>query len=50
MPFERWLAAALLGERCRDKAAVDYARELKQMVTTTTGVLLPAEYQGPGGT
>ena len=45
IPFERWLAATLLGERCQDKAALAFAREKKQMVTTTTGVLIPTEYQ-----
>lgn len=42
--FERWLPAALLGENCRDKEAVEYTRELKQLVTTTTGILIPQEY------
>jgi HK97 family phage major capsid protein len=45
IPFERWLPAALLGENCRDKAAVEYAREYKQLVTTTTGMLIPEAYQ-----
>ena len=43
--LERWLAATVAGERCGDSEAVKYARELKQMVTTSTGVLIPAEYQ-----
>ncbi len=43
--LERWLAATVAGERCGDKAAVEFAREKKQMVTTSTGVLIPAEYQ-----
>jgi HK97 family phage major capsid protein len=43
--LERWLAATVAGERCGDSEAVQYAREMKQMVTTSTGVLIPAEYQ-----
>lgn len=43
--LERWLAATVAGERCGDKEAVAFAREQKQMVTTSTGVLIPAEYQ-----
>lgn len=43
--LERWLAATVAGERCGDKEAVQFAREMKQMVTTSTGVLIPAEYQ-----
>jgi HK97 family phage major capsid protein len=42
--YERWLHAAMAGERCGDKEALEYAREQKQMVTTTTGVLIPQEY------
>jgi len=43
--LERWLAATIAGERCQDKAALDFARDKKQMTTATTGVLIPAEYQ-----
>jgi HK97 family phage major capsid protein len=43
--LERWLAATVAGERCGDKAAVEFCREQKQLVTTTSGVLIPAEYQ-----
>lgn len=43
--LERWLAATVAGESCGDAEAVRYAREMKQMVTTSTGVLIPAEYQ-----
>lgn len=43
--LERWLAATVAGERCGDRAALEFARERKQMLTTTTGVLIPAEYQ-----
>lgn len=43
--LERWLAATMAGERCEDKAALEFAREMKQMVTTSTGVLIPSEYQ-----
>lgn len=43
--LERWLAATVAGEKCGDREAVQYAREQKQLVTTTSGVLIPAEYQ-----
>lgn len=43
--LERWLGATVAGERCGDKAALEFAREKKQMVTTSTGVLIPVEYQ-----
>jgi HK97 family phage major capsid protein len=43
--LERWLGATIAGERCGDKEAVQFAREQKQLVTTTTGVLIPVEYQ-----
>lgn len=42
--LDRWLAATVAGERCGDAEAVRYARERKQLVTTTTGVLVPGEY------
>lgn len=45
IPLERWLPAALLGEKCRDKKAVEYALSKKQMVTSTSGVLIPEEFQ-----
>lgn len=40
----RWLAATVAGEKCGDREAVEWARERKQMLTTSTGVLVPAEY------
>lgn len=43
--LDRWLAATLLGDRCEDKAAVDYARDAKSMATSSTGILLPVGYQ-----
>ena len=43
--LERWLAATVAGERCGDREALEFCRERKQMVTTSTGVLIPAEYQ-----
>jgi HK97 family phage major capsid protein len=43
--LERWLAATMLGDRCHDKAAVDYAHEMKSMTTGSTGVMLPVAYQ-----
>jgi len=45
IPLERWLAAAVLGEDCKDVEAKEYARELKALTTATTGVLIPTEYQ-----
>lgn len=43
--FERWLGATVSGERSGDKEAVQYAREKKQLLTTTSGILIPIEYQ-----
>ena len=43
--FDRWLSAALIGDRCGDKDALDFARERKDVATTSTGVLIPQEYQ-----
>jgi len=43
--FDRWLGAAMAGERCGDKEAVEFATERKQLTTTTSGMLIPAEYQ-----
>jgi HK97 family phage major capsid protein len=44
--LDRWLAAAIAGEKCQDREALRYARELsqKQMVTTSTGILIPQQY------
>jgi HK97 family phage major capsid protein len=43
--LERWMAAAVLGEKCDDREAREYAREMKQMTTATSGILIPVEYQ-----
>ena len=43
--LDRWLVAALIGERCQDKTALEFAREQKQLVTTTSGILLPEAFQ-----
>ena len=43
--LDRWLAAALLGDRCQDKAAVEYAHDAKSVSSGTSGVLLPVGYQ-----
>jgi len=43
--FDRVLAAMMVGERCEDKTALQYLREKKQLVTTTTGMNIPEEYQ-----
>ena len=42
--FERWLAAAMVGDTCGNKAACDFAKERKDVATTSTGVLIPQEY------
>lgn len=44
--YDRWLAAAMLGDRCNDKQALQYAREQKQMTTASTGVLVPTQFIG----
>lgn len=46
--LDRWLSAALLGDRCEDKAALQFAAE-KAVSTGSTGILLPIEYQGEWG-
>lgn len=43
--LDRWLAATMLGDKCEDKAALDYATGMKSLTTGTTGVLLPIGYQ-----
>jgi hypothetical protein len=42
--LERWLGATVAGDRSGDAEAVKFVREEKQMVTTSTGVLIPAQY------
>ncbi len=42
--FDRWLGATVAGEKCEDKAALDYIREIKSVATTSTGVNIPTEY------
>jgi HK97 family phage major capsid protein len=44
IPLGRFLAAACLGEKCNDSEALAYTRELKQLTTSTSGVVIPAEY------
>jgi len=44
IPLGRFLAAATLGEKCNDSEALRYTRELKQLTTSTSGVVIPAEY------
>lgn len=44
--LDRWLAAAMLGERCEDKSALDFAKNTKQLSGSTGGVLLPEGFQG----
>lgn len=46
IPLDRWLAATMLGDRCEDKAALDFAREAKGLSGSATGVLLPEAFQG----
>jgi HK97 family phage major capsid protein len=45
--FSRWLGAQMAGEHCKDREALEYARsvEKKQLLTSTTGVLVPVEFQ-----
>src|SRR5262245_42562983 len=43
--LERWLSAAVAGEKCGDAEAVRYARERKDLLTTSTGIMVPQEYQ-----
>ena len=43
--FDRWLGAAMAGERMGDTEALAFAREQKQLLTSTSGVLIPAQYQ-----
>lgn len=47
IPLERWLAAAMLGDRCEDKAALQYANETKSLSGSSTGVLVPESFQAP---
>jgi HK97 family phage major capsid protein len=44
--MERWLAAAVAGEKCGDKIALEYAKEQKQMTTGTTGIVIPGQFIG----
>jgi HK97 family phage major capsid protein len=44
--LDRWLAATMLGEHCKDGDALDYVRGTKQISGGTTGVLLPEGFQG----
>lgn len=44
--LERWLAATMLGDRCEDKAALDFANDTKSISGGSTGVLLPTAFQG----
>jgi hypothetical protein len=37
----RWLAAAVAGEKCGDRIAVQYAKEIKQMTTAKTPLARP---------
>src|SRR3546814_474244 len=46
IPLDRWLAATMLGDRCEDKAALDYARDSKSISGSATGVILPESFQG----
>lgn len=44
--FDRWLSAAVLGDRCPDREALEYAREIKSLGTGTSGILIPTNYMG----
>ena len=43
--LDRWLAAAMLGDHCEDKTALEYAGEMKSVSGGTTGTLIPVGYQ-----
>jgi HK97 family phage major capsid protein len=43
--FERWLGAVVAGEKSSDEVAKSYVRETKTLVTTTTGVVIPEQFQ-----
>ena len=45
VPLERWLAASMLGDRCEDKAALNFAHETKSLASGSAGVLVPTTYQ-----
>ena len=42
----RYLAAGLLGEKCGDAEALRHVRDTKSVSTATSGLVVPAEYQG----
>jgi HK97 family phage major capsid protein len=44
--LDRWLPAALIGERCEDAEALDFVRGTKQLSGGTSGMLVPEEFQG----
>ncbi len=44
--LERWLSAAMIGDRCEDKAALQFANEVKSVSGGTAGILLPTAFQG----
>lgn len=44
--LDRWLAATMLGDRCEDKSALQFANESKSLSGGATGVLLPTAFQG----
>jgi HK97 family phage major capsid protein len=44
--LERWLAAAVLGDACEDKTALQFASEAKSLSTGVTGTLIPQGFQG----
>jgi HK97 family phage major capsid protein len=44
--LDRWLAATVLGDQCKDEKALEYAMDVKSLSGSTSGVLIPAAYQG----
>ena len=43
--LDRWLAASMLGDRCEDKAALDFSQETKALSGAATGTLIPDAFQ-----
>ena len=44
--LDRWIAAALLGDQCKDEKALEYVMDTKSLSGGTSGVLIPTGFQG----
>jgi HK97 family phage major capsid protein len=42
--LDRWCRALIFGDNCEDKQALDFLWDQKSVATTSTGVLVPAEF------